>query len=362
MCTQTSARKTHCILVLLLMLCGAVYAQPKMISQIQNGSKGFVNINGNLYYAAGDILYKANSTSAPTAVKSTGQSILKIYDITIGANFFFVTQHTSGQTLWRSDGTTANTTQVATYSQVTPLLGYHSNLFMVINSPETGSELWKMDAANNVSIVKDINPGTGNGFAGSLIIHNDLLYFFGNAGTATDLWRSNGTSSGTVLSVDLDDTEFYNSSGFRDLTSVGEIMFFTWNYEEPDWGDRYAELWKTDGSAAGTSRVVRYTGGYSYNYLSNLVSFEGKLYFFHNIGDPIYTYFSVSDGTPEGTRHIDRTTIDGGPRRLIVAGDYILYYAESQGNTTPIEKWDGTAVSTVHEFSYYHSTRINTFN
>jgi hypothetical protein len=65
----------------------------------------------------------------------------------------------------------------------------------------------------------------------------------------------------------------------------------------------------------------------------------------------------VSDGTPEGTRHLERTSIDGGPRQLIEAGDYMLYYSESQGNTNPIKKSDGTTISTVHQFSYYHSTQ-----
>lgn len=353
---HVSARKMCKVFVLLLMFCGAVYAQPKIISEIPTGSKNFINVNGSLYFSAGDNLYKASSTTAPVLVKTTGQTILKIYPFSIGPSLFFVTQGATGQTLWRTDGTSANTVQVATYPQIIPLLSYQSGLYLSISTPETGTELWKMDGAYNVSILKDINPGSANGYAGSLIMHDGLLYFFGNPGGTTDLWRSDGTPTGTVVSADLDDTEFYYGSGFYGLTSVNDIMFFTWNYEGEEWGDRYAELWKTDGSTTGTSRVVRYTGGYSYNYMSDLLAFEGKLYFFHNIGDPIYTWFSVSDGTSEGTRHIDRTSIDGGPRQLIAGDNHVLFYAESQGYTSPIEKYDGTTVSVVHQFSMYHGT------
>ena len=351
------ARSIYTLSVLLLLICGSVYAQPTMLSEIANGSKSFVNINGTLYYAADDNLYKATATTPPALVKTTGQTILQIYDYTLNGNFFFVTQNGSGQSLWRSNGTTAGTAQVATHTQITPLLVYNSGLYLRVNSPTSGIELWKMDAGYNVTLVKDINPGTAQGYVGSLIVHNNLLYFFADAGAGQDLWRSDGSSSGTVVAVNLDDEDLYNFSGFRLLTSVNDIMFFTWYYEGSEYGDIYSELWKTDGTQANTARVSRWTGGYSYNYLSHLLAFNGKLYFFHNIGDPIYTYFSVSDGTAAGTQHIDLTTIDGGPRQLIEAGNYMLYYGESQGNTTPIEKSNGGAPTTVHQFSYYHSTQ-----
>lgn len=353
----TSARKMrYSLYILLLMVCGSVYGQPTLLHPIASGSKNFVNINGRLYYSSGSSLYTASVTTAPVLVANTGENILRIHDITVGPNFFFVTESASGQSLWRTDGTTANTVKVTTQTQITPLLAYNSELYMRVNSASTGVELWKMDAAYNAGIVKDINPGTANGFYTTAIVFNNLLYFFANSGTGQDLWKSNGTPAGTVMAVNLDDADVYLFSGFHSLTAVNDVMYYTADYEQGDWGERVADLWKTNGTQAGTTKVVQFTGGHSYNYLSNLLAWKGKLYFFHNIGDPQYHYISVSNGTAAGTRHIDLTTIDGSPRRLIDGGDYVLYYAESQGNTTPIEKTDGTNVSLVHQFSYYHST------
>jgi ELWxxDGT repeat protein len=352
------ARKAYCTCLLLMLVYGAANSQPTMLYEIPDGSKNFVHIGSSLYYSVSDQLYKASSTSTPVLVKTTGQQILKIYEFTLGSTFFFVTQNGSNQSLWRSDGTAANTAQVTTQLQITPLLTYNSNLFLKINTAAAGNELWKVSGTFSSGIVKDINPGSASGytgFGGSLIIHNNLLYFFATSSTGQDLWRSDGTTSGTVLSVNLDDTELYLASDFYELTSVNNLMFFTRYHEDSNEGGKIGELWKTDATSAGTV-IVQSSSWHSYNFYSNLTAFQGKLYYFHNIGDPIYTHFSVSDGTAAGTRHIDVTTIDGGPRQLINAETHLLFYATSQGNTTPIEKFDGSTVSTLHNFSYYHST------
>jgi ELWxxDGT repeat protein len=305
----------------------------------------------------------ATPTSAPVLVAATGEFILSIHNITVGSNFFFVTETSSGQRLWRSDGTTANTVQVFEELRINPLLVYHSQLYLRVNSTATGAELWKMDGSYNAALLKDINPGPEYGYQGSLMVHNDQLYFFADAGTGTDLWQSNGTTAGTVLLVDFDDTDVYNPSGFRELTSVNNLMFFTRDYEASEPGYRVAELWKSDATAAGTSIVTQYNHDTNfYNYLSDLIAFNGKLYFFHTIGDPPFTHFSVSDGTASGTQHLELVSIDGQPRRLINAESWLLYYAESQSYTTPITKSDGSTSTIVHEFSMYHSTQDQFIN
>jgi ELWxxDGT repeat protein len=350
-----NARKMYMSLyILLLVMCGAAYSQPTMIAQIPNASKNFVYVNGNLYYSFADSLFRANSSSTPVLVKEVGQPILQIYNITVGTNFFFVTQNGTAQTLWRTDGTSANTVQVFTEKRIIPLLAYHSQLFLMINSANTGNELWKMDGAYSVTLLKDANPGPLNGYVNSLIINNDRLYFFGNNGSGVGLWSSDGTTAGTALSVSLPNYDSYTPD-YYGLTSVNGTMFFTIYHEAGDYGNITAELWKSDGTTGGTAIIFESTGGFYYNYLSDLIASNGKLYFFHSEGDPAYTYFSVSDGTTAGTKHLQLVSIDGDGRRLTRAGAYVLFYGTSQGYTTPIKKSDGTTISTVHEFSQYHT-------
>jgi ELWxxDGT repeat protein len=346
------ARKMHgCLWILVFAICGAAFGQPTMVSAIPNTSKNFVLINGSLYYSSADGLYKASSTSTPVLVKATGQPIIKIYDRLMGSTFFFVTQNGSSQSLWRTDGTSANTVQIMTQTEIIPLLVYHSNLFLRINSPDTGKELWKMDAAYNVTLVKDVDPGSASGFFGHIVINNDLLYFLSYTGNSQDLWRSDGTTAGTVMSVDLQYT------GFTQLTVANTLMFFTRSYPDPNNPDedQIAELWKTDGTSGGTAIVKQFPSAYTYNALYDLIEFQGKLYFIHSSGYPPFDYLMVSDGTNAGTQVIDNVSGDGYVGALINADDtYLLYYGNSQGFLEPITKFDGATISTVHQWSYFH--------
>jgi ELWxxDGT repeat protein len=342
----------RCLYILFITICGAAYSQPTMLSAIPNTSKNFVLINGSLYYSSADGLYKATSTSTPVLVKATGQPILKIYSAVINSTFFFVTQNGSGQSLWRSDGTAANTVQITTQTEIIPILVYHSNLFLRINTPETGKELWKMDASYNVTLVKDIDPGSASGFFGDLVINNDRLYLLGYSGPSQDLWQSDGTTSGTAISVDLPYT------GFTELTVVNTTMFFTRSYSDPENPDenKIAELWKSDGTSAGTFLVKQFPSDYTYNSLYYLTAFKGKLYFIHTTGYPPFDYLWVSDGTEAGTQLIENVSGDGYVPALINADDtYLLYYGNSQGFLQPITKFDGTTSSTVHNWSYMHN-------
>jgi ELWxxDGT repeat protein len=356
----TTGKMYKGLYILLLMICSAAaHSQPTMLSNIPTGSKNFVYVNGSLYFSAADNLYRGTSTSAPALVKTTGETILRVYDITLGSNFFFITQGGSGERLWRSDGTSANTVPVTTATQIIPLIVYQSQLFMRLNSAATGNELWKVDAAFNATILKDINPGSANGFTGfdgSLITHNNLLYFFADAGSGQDLWRSDGTTAGTLISVDMEEPDgAIAPARLSELTSVNDIMFFTRNWDQSDWYEVVAELWTTDGSAAGTSMVKQYLGN-NYNYFRDFIAFNGKVYFFRSNEDPAFVYFSVSDGTAAGTQDLKLVTIDGPGRKLIDAESYLLFYGESQSYTSSLEKYDGTTISVVHGWSMYHST------
>jgi ELWxxDGT repeat protein len=341
--------------ILIHILSVAAYSQPVMLSKISDASRNFVSINSRLYFSSGDSLFTATSTSPAAFVFKTGEPIIGIYNTTVGGSFFLVTQSGAQQKLWRSDGTAANTTAITTQNQIRPVLTFNSQLFLRVASSTYGVEIWKVDAMYNATLLKDIKPGTGSGLTGDPIVHNNQLYFFADAGSGVDLWRSNGTTAGTTLAVDLDNTFYYQASGFYQLVSVNDVMFFTRYYEEGEYGGLSADLWKSDGSQTNTVLVKKFPEGNSYNFLSHFTSFEGKLYFFHNEGDPIYTYFSVSDGTAAGTTHLERTTIDGGPSVMIDAETHLLFYAKSQGYTTPIEKSDGGAGSVVHSFSLYHT-------
>jgi ELWxxDGT repeat protein len=126
-------------------------------------------------------------------------------------------------------------------------------LYFVATDAAHGTELWKTDGTPaGTVLLKDINPGTGSSSPNSLTNFNGTLYFTANDGTTgQELWKSDGSADGTVL---VEGIRAGLNSAFRSfgnsLAVVGSSLFLTAN----DGAIGY-ELWKSDGSAAGTILV-----------------------------------------------------------------------------------------------------------
>lgn len=141
--------------------------------------------------------------------------------------------------LWRTNG---RTTELVDDTGPTPpgtrpdelpdpeyltVLGDH--LYFVAADPEHGRELWRTDG-KTTELVKDINPGSANGFHESANIDPDFaelegfLYFVANDGEhGRELWRTNGAL--THLVRDL--RPGIASSGPAEMTRLGRHLIFT---------------------------------------------------------------------------------------------------------------------------------------
>jgi ELWxxDGT repeat protein len=125
----------------------------------------------------------------------------------------------------------------------------------VANDGTSGYELWKSDGTSSGTVlVRDINQGTGSAFhwwwRNTWFTNvNGTLYFVADDGTTGyELWKSDGTSAGTRLVRNI------NSGGFSSypqyLTNVSGTLFFS-AYD----GNKGYELWKSDGTPGGTVLV-----------------------------------------------------------------------------------------------------------
>lgn len=153
-----------------------------------------------------------------------------------------------------------------------------------------GEELWRTDGTTaGTYLFKDINPGSASGMDiwpndPLFVAANGKFFFVANDGTADNqIWVSDGTAANTQLVADYDDYE--------------NIVY--WNnyiyYFDSD------DLYKSDGTVAGTSLVIANMGTAGTQPDKALIVINGMLYFAGY--DAVNGYEPwTSDGTTAGTQ------------------------------------------------------------
>lgn len=121
-----------------------------------------------------------------------------------------------------------------------------------------------------------------------------LLYFVAsNDATGEELWRSDGSQAGTYLVKDVNPGK--ESPSITYLAVVGNTLFFS--ARQIDSG---VELWKSDGSEADTLMVKDIFPEASNSGPLGLADFNGTLFF--SADDGVHgRELWQSDGTPDGT-------------------------------------------------------------
>ena len=136
------------------------------------------------------------------------------------------------------------------------------------------------------------------------------------------LWKSDGTTAGTVLVKAMLQVPFATNLDL--LTAVGEKLFFVTNDIVHG-----VELWKSNGTESGTLLVKDVLPGSASSKPSSLVDVNGVLFFAANDGvrgEEIWR----SDGTEAGTQLLaDVVAGSGGsrPEQLTVAGPLVYFSA-----------------------------------
>ena len=179
-----------------------------------------------------------------------------------GTLFFQADDGTDGAQLWKSDGTSAGTVMVSLINpsgdaNLINLTDVNGELFFQADDGTDGAELWKSDGTSvGTVMVDDINPGSYSSYPKYLTNVNGELFFQADDGTdGAELWKSDGTAAATVMVKDINPNS--NSYGVpygsdpTDLTNVNGTLFFQAND-----GTDGVELWKSDGTSAGTVLVA----------------------------------------------------------------------------------------------------------
>ena len=214
--------------------------------------------------------------------------------------YFIARDDVVDSNIWETDGTVTNTKKVTTrssYSQIgKPVLGltaHQNKVYFVGTSTTSPLSLWSSNGQiGGEQLIKDLYIYASLN-SKPIISFKDWIFVFAsdNLGRSTGLWKSDGTTNGTLLLIN---TEGINNQTF----TVGDNnLFFT----------AQNVLWKTDGTTTGSS-VVKTLGNTIYdNKIQELNYINGHLYF-QVVNQTTGVELWQSDGTTEGTTFITNIT------------------------------------------------------
>jgi ELWxxDGT repeat protein len=193
-------------------------------------------------------------------------------------------------------------------------------------------------------LVSDINPGANSSSPGAFAVVNQTLFFSAADGTHGDeLWRSDGTAAGTSMVKDINPGSA--NSVPTDLTNVGGTLFFF-----ADDGLHGVELWRSDGTAAGTTLVkdINPAGSASSHVNGDLVNVNGTLFFNASDGATGFELWK-SDGTAAGTtlvKDINPGFASSNPLALTNVGGTLFFSADDGTHGRELWKSNGTSGDT----------------
>ncbi|WP_333819475.1 ELWxxDGT repeat protein [Ohtaekwangia sp.] len=195
-----------------------------------------------------------------------------------------------------------------------------------------------------LTILKDINQATDPNASGIdayfLTDVNGTLFFNGRSSAGQELWKSDGTAAGTLLVKDINPGS--TSSSPSSLVNVNGTLFFLAND-----GTTGTELWKSDGTEAGTVLVKDIQPGNSSLGITNLVA-VGNTLFFTIVDGTGYLDLWSSDGTSGGTFLLKNNAISINSNANFANVNGTLFFTgESAANGTELWKSNGTAGGTV---------------
>jgi ELWxxDGT repeat protein len=187
---------------------------------------GLTVFGGKIYFGATDgavgaELWASDGTAAGTGLVknvggAAGASVVAVD--AAGPTLFFFVREGAAVKLGKSDGTAAGTVQVADLGPAglninpsTYTATGMDNGILVFSASDAahGTEPWRSDGtAAGTTLLKDINPGATSGLTGygehQFRKIGSLLYFAANDGVhGSELWQTDGTTAGTVLTQDI---------------------------------------------------------------------------------------------------------------------------------------------------------------
>ena len=312
--------------------------------------QGFAVYGGEIYFAAqtvneGRELWKSDGTAGGTVLLmdivpgsvSASPGIGHVYAgwLYFGAN----------QNLWRTDGTAAHT-ELVLDKDGSPVQGggnfieFGGLMYFTASTQATGGELWRTDGTPaGTFLFKDIVPGpTSSRPVNCTVVGTTMFFNALDPATGEELWKTDGTPGGTVLVKDL--YAGTGSSSPNYLTALNDKVFFAC------FNPGGSRLCVSDGTLDHTGPLLAGPNPK----LTAFIATVGDHLIFEGSDDAGGAEPWISDGTAAGTvrlMDIEPGTGASGPERFTVRNGKAFFSAHTSVTGTELWVTDGTPAGTI---------------
>jgi ELWxxDGT repeat protein len=314
-------------------------------------------LDGAVVFSSGTSLWKTDGTFEGTEIVDS--SLLEPAELTLfdGSAYFRARTPETGTELWKSDGTEAGTALVKDIHPGNDFQGFPNSstpleltvsggsLFFTANHDGMNRNLWKSDGTES-GTVRVYSAPPGSFYSPSELFDNEGTLFFASLTPefGYEPWKSNGTEAGTVLLKDITPGELGSGSFFGGPAPLpGGLVLFAASD-----GVSGLELWKSDGTEAGTVRVKDIFPGIVGSEPRPLIVIDGRAYFAADDGVHGRELW-MSDGTEDGTRLVEDLSPGAsfsGIANLYAVGSILVFTANDGVHGGELWRSDGTTLGT----------------
>lgn len=339
--------------------------------------------NGKVYFIANDgshgneIWYTDGTPSGTALLLDINPGVNSSIDYSLSDSLFYEFQNElyfsaddgiHGHELWKSDGNSAGTMLVKdlnpgidgsfSVSSFTFKMAYISNgkFCFMIQSPDSAGNQNALVTSDGTSvgssIIKRFNYCFPFYIGKNCVEINGILLFapyLAVPGQNTELWRTDATSLGTYMVLDINqDSQLPSISPypFVDMPIIGNYASFIAN--DGSSGD---EIWLTSGDSANTFQLYDINSGSSSSNCSDFLKLNSNYIFIAN--DSLHgRELWSTDGTSSGTfllKDINPGVLDGLNSLILnssILNNELIFYAQEPSTGLEIWKTDGTSFGT----------------